>query len=112
MEWTQVIPYAPDTSMTYWFSGIYKIVKYQSNPKIWHCYYLPDGYKNWGENVGQPNRYPIGNGMTTKGWPTLLRAQKEAAKHAETYTPKPATAARAAEIQKEYQLKELSYATL
>lgn len=99
-NWVRLAPYGED-SYIYWFNGIYKIVHYQTRPgntPLWHAYYIPDHYKNWGDNVGKPATYPIGQGMTTTGWESLEKAMTVCEEHAETYTAKPSTLKRAGEI--------------
>lgn len=91
ITWTKVQP--RDANITYWFSGIYKIVSYRAGEFL--AYYMPEHYQNWGDHVSTPP--DIGN-RGDKCWASLERAQAACGVHAATHTPKSRTLKRAAEI--------------
>ena len=89
MDWTAINLYKGT-----WISGIYKVLTY--NGEQFHAYYICDHYKNWGDNPSKP---PLRDRDTTNGyWPSLESAQTTCEVHAQTYTPKPKTVKRAAEL--------------
>lgn len=87
--WERVQPW---DEITYWFSGIYKIVSYRDGEFL--AYFIPDHYLNWGDYVSPPPD----NGRYSKCWSSLETAKAACETHAAKHTPKPRTVKRAAEI--------------
>jgi hypothetical protein len=91
MNWTTISLY--DGTMTYWISGIYKIVCYDNQPAF-HAYYIRDSEKNWGWYVCHP---PVQFGDYSC-WSSLESAKRDCELHSQSHTPKASTVRRAAEI--------------
>ena len=89
MNFTKINPYE---DVSYWISGIYKIVSYRAGE--FHAYYMPDHYKNWGDHP-EPE---TDNGKYGTCWSTLKKAKEACERHARNHQPKPATVKRAAEV--------------
>jgi hypothetical protein len=96
MEWNEIKTWGGD--VTYWISGIYKIVNY-GDADTFFAYYMPDYYKNWGDHPSTP---PDTNFRQYKCWATLESAQLACERHQQTHTPKPATVKRAAEVESSF----------
>lgn len=97
MAWAKIKMY-DETGPTYWVSGIYKVVSYDGIH--FHAYYIPDHYKNWGDNPSKPPRTE--QGYPNPFWPTLEAAQDCCEAHSMTYIPAPKTVRRAGELLAEF----------
>lgn len=92
MNFERIKAYGENDELTYWVSGIYKIVSYRSGE--FHAYFIQDFCQNWGDHP----EVETDNGKYGKCWSSLSRAKAACQRHAKSYTPKAHTVKRAAEI--------------
>lgn len=90
MIWTHKPVYWEDTKTTdhHWFSGIYKITKYNEiltgkyrRTAFYRAYFKPRGWKNWGNAVDR-------SVSPEDGYATLEESQQACERHANRF-PKP-----------------------
>jgi hypothetical protein len=94
MDWTEISLY--DGEMTYWISGIYKVVRY--NPDEYYAYYITPIQSNWGDRVGKP---PCRRRDGNEYYDSLQSAQDACRNHSLTYAPERKTVRRALEIKEQ-----------
>lgn len=101
-KWTQIKPYGDD-AYTYWISGIYKIVSYRDGEYL--VFFIQDYHDNWGDHVSPPPD----NNQHGKCWLNFDAAKNACDLHAASYTPKPKTIKRAAEIKNALMMQSKEY---
>ena len=99
MKWEKITEYTHPE----YFSGIYKITSYRwhnNGPvkQYYQAYYIPDGYKHWGNYVDRSQQYD--KMLTLKQCKALCEA------HAQEHTPSKATITQAEKAKNTYYPKE------